>query len=114
MHGINLYTKHGHVCDNDLVYREKNAPSTTPLALQDLIEKVMLLKKAVEKERKIYSTPGGSNVSRKLGEYSSLLASQGCIDTALGYLKHDTADQVCTAVQRVCFDSKLTYNCFTG
>ena len=76
------------MCDSDVFYREKNAPSTTPLALQDLIEKLMLLKKAVEKERKIYSTPG----SRKLGEYSSLLASQGCIDTALGYLRQDTAD----------------------
>ena len=54
-----------------------------PLALQDLIEKVMLLKKAVEKERRIYSSPGISNVSRKLGEYSGLLASQGCINTAL-------------------------------
>ena len=52
MHGINLYAKHGHVCEVDLLCREKNAPSTTPLALQDLIEKVMLLKKAVEKERK--------------------------------------------------------------
>jgi len=77
-----------------MFYREKNAPSTTPLALQDLIEKVILLKKAVEKERKLYSSPGSCNVSRKLGEYSSLLASQGCIDTALGYLRHDTTDQV--------------------
>ena len=58
----------------------------------------MLLKKAVEKERKIYSTPGSSNVSRKLGEYSSLLASQGCVDTALGYLRQDTADQVGTPI----------------
>ena len=94
MHGIHLYAKHGSVCNSDLFYREKNAPSTTPLALQDLIEKVMLLKKAVEKERKIYSSPGSSNVSRKLGEYSSLLASQGCIDTALGYLRQDISDQV--------------------
>ena len=86
------------MCDSDVFYREKNAPSTTPLALQDLIEKVMLLKKAVEKERKIYSTPGSSNVSRKLGDYSSLLASQGCIDTALGYLRQDTADQVDTPI----------------
>ena len=54
----------------------------------------MLLKKAVEKERKIYSSLGSSNVSRKLGEYSNLLASQGCIDTALGYLRQDTTDQV--------------------
>ena len=68
MHGINLYAKHGRICEIDLLCREKNAPSTTPLALQDLIEKVMLLKKAVEKERKIYSTPGSSSVSRKLGE----------------------------------------------
>ena len=84
------------VCDSDIYCREKNAPSTTPLALQDLIEKVMFLKKAVEKERKIYSSPGNSNISRKLGEYSSLLASQGCVDTALGYLRQASNDQVTT------------------
>ena len=94
MHGTYLYAVHDYVCYNYVFCREKNAPSTTPLALQDLIEKVMLLKKAVEKERKIYSSLGSSNVSRKLGEYSSLLASQGCIDTALGYLRQDTTDQV--------------------
>ena len=86
--------RNGCACDSNIFCREKNAPSATPLALQDLIEKVMLLKKAVEKERKIYSSPGSSNVSRKLGEYSSLLASQGCIDTALGYLRQDPTDQV--------------------
>ena len=94
MHGTYLYAVHDCVYDSNILCREKNAPSTTPLALQDLIEKVMLLKKAVEKERKIYSSLGSSNVSRKLGEYSSLLASQGCIDTALGYLRQDTTDQV--------------------
>ena len=94
MHGIYLYAISDCVYDSDIYCREKNAPSTTPLALQDLIEKVMLLKKAVEKERKIYSSPGNSNVSKKLGEYSSLLASQGCVDTALGYLRQDATDQV--------------------
>jgi len=74
--------------------REKSAPSTTPLALQDLVEKVILLKKAVEKERKLYSSAESGNVSKKLGEYSSLLASQGCVNTALSYLRQDANDQV--------------------
>ena len=94
MHGIYQCSRNGFVCDSNIFYREKNAPSTTPLALQDLIEKVMLLKKAVEKERKVYSSPRSSNVSRKLGEYSSLLAFQGCIDTALDYVRQDPTDQV--------------------
>ena len=94
MHGIYLYAISNCVYDSDIYCREKNAPSTTPLALQDLIEKVMLLKKAVEKERKIYSSSGNSNFSKKLGENSSLLASQGCVDTALGYLRQDATDQV--------------------
>ena len=54
MHGIYLYAISDCVYGSHIYCREKNAPSTTPLALQDLIEKVMLLKKAVEKERKIY------------------------------------------------------------
>ncbi|XP_065910857.1 protein transport protein Sec31A-like [Dysidea avara] len=72
---------------------EKSAPSTTPLALQDLVEKVILLKKAVEKERKLYSSAESGNVSKKLGEYSNLLASQGCVNTALSYLRQDANDQ---------------------
>jgi len=74
--------------------REKSAPSITPLALQDLVEKVILLKKAVEKERKLYSSAESGNVSKKLGEYSNLLASQGCVNTALSYLRQDANDQV--------------------
>ena len=69
----------------------------------------MLLKKAVEKERKIYSSPGSSSVSRKLGEYSGLLASQGCINTALGYLRQDTTDPVQKSNANV-----HTFNCFIG
>ena len=50
MHGIYLYAISDCVYGSHIYCREKNAPSTTPLALQDLIEKVMLLKKAVEKD----------------------------------------------------------------
>jgi len=82
------------VCVLVCAVREKSAPSTTPLALQDLLEKVILLKKAVEKERKLYSSAESGNVSKKLGEYSSLLASQGCVNTALSYLRQDADDQV--------------------
>jgi len=86
--------------------RERSAPSTTPLVLQDLVEKVILLKKAVEKERKLYTSTGSGNVSKKLGEYSSLLASQGCVNTALSYLRQDANDQVMTSICHVLYNTE--------
>jgi len=56
----------------------------SPLMLQDLIEKVMILKKAVEREK--LQTATSSVLADQLSKYSNILASQGCYETALVYL----------------------------
>lgn len=65
----------------------RNMPAEpSPLALQDLIEKVMILKKAVERERRLLIDSGSSVLAEKLSKYAEILAAQGCLETAMGYL----------------------------
>lgn len=65
----------------------KNMPAEpSPLALQELIEKVMVLKKAVERERRLLVDSGSPALAEKLSKYAEILAAQGCLETAMGYL----------------------------
>jgi len=65
----------------------KNMPAEpSPLALQELIEKVMILKKAVERERRLFVDSGSPILAEKLSKYAEILAAQGCLETAMGYL----------------------------
>ncbi|XP_028397312.1 protein transport protein Sec31A-like [Dendronephthya gigantea] len=65
----------------------KTMPSEpSPLELQNLIEKVMILKKAVEKERRQVVQATNSNVSEMLCKYAGILASQGSVEIAMEYL----------------------------
>ncbi|XP_065841042.1 protein transport protein Sec31A-like [Oscarella lobularis] len=60
-----------------------------PLSLQDLIEKVMILRKAVQMERQRQpGTTGSPKLAQKLQEYAILLASQGDLATSILYLEH--------------------------
>jgi len=67
--------------------------------MQDLVEKVMVLWKAVD------STSDGlqtSHLAKRLYEYANLLASQGCLATALTYLAPVTSDDVCFVLSAFC------------
>ena len=47
----------------------------------------MMLRKAVELlHGQEYSVSAGSSLASKLGQYAELLAAEGCLNTALGYL----------------------------
>ncbi|CAL8099465.1 unnamed protein product [Orchesella dallaii] len=59
---------------------------SSPDELQDLVEQVMILKKAADMWGRDANLSGGS-LAGKMIEYASILASQGCLDTALNYLK---------------------------
>eukprot|EP00112_Aurelia_sp_Birch-Aquarium-sp1_P011275 Seg237.6 transcript_id=Seg237.6/GoldUCD/mRNA.D3Y31 product="Protein transport protein Sec31A" protein_id=Seg237.6/GoldUCD/D3Y31 len=58
----------------------------SPLLLQDLIEKVMVLKKAVEREKKQTAATSNSFLAGQLSKYGNILASQGSYETAMVYL----------------------------
>ena len=69
---------------------------------QDLVEKVMVLWKGVD------GTSDGlqaGHLANRLYEYASLLASQGCLATALNYLVPVTSDDVCSVVTLFHFTS---------
>uniref|UniRef100_W5MXK4 Protein transport protein Sec31A n=1 Tax=Lepisosteus oculatus TaxID=7918 RepID=W5MXK4_LEPOC len=71
----------------------KAQDGNSPLSLQDLVEKVVVLQRAVEATRSASSTPVGALLAEKMSQYASLLAAQGSLATAIAYLPSST-DQV--------------------
>ncbi|KAM9541026.1 LOW QUALITY PROTEIN: protein transport protein Sec31A-like [Salvelinus alpinus] len=69
-----------------------------PLSLQDLVEKVVVLRKAVEQTQESGPSAVGLLLGEKMSQYASLLASQGSLTTAIAYLPQNT-EQV--AVQQL-------------
>uniref|UniRef100_A0A8C2GK62 SEC31 homolog B, COPII coat complex component n=1 Tax=Cyprinus carpio TaxID=7962 RepID=A0A8C2GK62_CYPCA len=65
---------------------------SSPLALEDLVEKVMVLRKSIERLRNGEVCVQSSALTERLVQYSSILASQGSLTSALRYLP-DCPDQ---------------------
>uniref|UniRef100_A0A8C5PQV6 Protein transport protein Sec31A n=1 Tax=Leptobrachium leishanense TaxID=445787 RepID=A0A8C5PQV6_9ANUR len=68
----------------------KTHDTSSPIALQDLIEKTMVLRKSIELLRGTELPPQGPALSAKVAQYASLLASQGDLSSAMNYLPHDS------------------------
>uniref|UniRef100_A0AAX7V6W9 Protein transport protein Sec31A n=1 Tax=Astatotilapia calliptera TaxID=8154 RepID=A0AAX7V6W9_ASTCA len=66
-----------------------------PLSLQDLVEKVVVLRRAVEQTQRSGPAAIGILLAEKMSQYANLLASQGSLATAITYLP-DNSNQVCT------------------
>ncbi|KAM9379533.1 protein transport protein Sec31B [Phaethornis superciliosus] len=64
----------------------KNHETSSPLALQDLIEKVMVLSRSVEMLQGTAGPAPGPVLAEQITQYASLLASQGCLAAAMSYL----------------------------
>ncbi|XP_052654494.1 protein transport protein Sec31B isoform X2 [Harpia harpyja] len=64
----------------------KNHETSSPLALQDLIEKVMVLSRSIEMLRGTAGQGPGPVLAERITQYASLLASQGCLAAAMNYL----------------------------
>ena len=60
--------------------------SHSPSRLQDLIEKVVVLRRAVDTAAGQASATTGTLLAEKLSRYAELLAAQGSLTTALNYL----------------------------
>ncbi|XP_041825828.1 protein transport protein Sec31A isoform X2 [Melanotaenia boesemani] len=70
----------------------------SPLSLQDLVEKVVVLRRAVELTQRSGPAAIGILLAEKMSQYAGLLASQGSLSTAITYLP-DNTNQV--AVQQL-------------
>ncbi|XP_070706326.1 protein transport protein Sec31A [Pempheris klunzingeri] len=69
-----------------------------PLSLQDLVEKVVVLRRAVEQTQRSGPAAIGILLAEKMSQYANLLASQGSLSTAITYLPDNTSQD---AVQQL-------------
>uniref|UniRef100_A0A8C6T6Z4 Protein transport protein Sec31A n=1 Tax=Neogobius melanostomus TaxID=47308 RepID=A0A8C6T6Z4_9GOBI len=72
----------------------KAQEGNNPLVLQDLMEKVVVMQHAVEQTQNSGPTAIGILLAKNMSEYANLLASQGCLSTAITYLP-DESNQLC-------------------
>ncbi|XP_060134390.1 protein transport protein Sec31A isoform X11 [Zootoca vivipara] len=68
----------------------KAQDGSTPLSLQDLIEKVVILRKAVQQTQVADASTVGALLADKMSQYANLLASQGSTTAALAFLPENT------------------------
>ncbi|NWZ11310.1 SC31A protein, partial [Agelaius phoeniceus] len=62
----------------------------SPLSLQDLIEKVVILRKAVQLTQAVDPNAMGALLAEKMSQYANLLAAQGSLAAALSFLPANT------------------------
>ncbi|XP_006198266.2 protein transport protein Sec31A isoform X2 [Vicugna pacos] len=68
----------------------KAQDGSNPLSLQDLIEKVVILRKAVQLTQAVDASTVGVLLAEKMSQYANLLAAQGSIAAALAFLPENT------------------------
>uniref|UniRef100_A0A8C1IIX1 Protein transport protein Sec31A n=1 Tax=Cyprinus carpio TaxID=7962 RepID=A0A8C1IIX1_CYPCA len=68
----------------------KAQDSCSPLSLQELVEKLVVLQRAVLRAQGGVSPDMGALMAEKMNQYASLLASQGSLQTAISYLPTNT------------------------
>ncbi|XP_009947504.1 PREDICTED: protein transport protein Sec31A-like, partial [Leptosomus discolor] len=68
----------------------KAQDGNSPLYLQDLIEKVVILRKAVQLTQAVDPNAVGALLAEKMSQYANLLAAQGSIAAALTFLPANT------------------------
>lgn len=71
-----------------------NQGDLSPLSLQDIVEKVMILKKSVELKTGEASGGPSPNLAQKMSDYAQLLAAQGSLTTAVNYLNNSQDQQI--------------------
>nr|XP_028682598.1 protein transport protein Sec31B isoform X21 [Macaca mulatta] len=63
----------------------------SPMALQDLMEKAMVLNRSLELLRGPHGVSPGPATTYRVTQYANLLAAQGSLATAMSFLPHDCA-----------------------
>ncbi|XP_071829619.1 protein transport protein Sec31A-like isoform X2 [Apostichopus japonicus] len=78
-----------------------NKGDVSPLSLQDIVEKVMILKKSVEVKKGETSDGPSPNLAKKMSDYAQLLAAQGSLTTAVNYLNNSQDQQILELKERL-------------
>ncbi|XP_046306085.1 protein transport protein Sec31B isoform X7 [Marmota monax] len=69
----------------------KGHQASSPMALQDLIEKVMVLNRSLELQQAPNGISPGPTTTYRITQYANLLAAQGSLATAMSFLPSDCA-----------------------
>uniref|UniRef100_A0A8C9QQW8 Protein transport protein Sec31A n=1 Tax=Spermophilus dauricus TaxID=99837 RepID=A0A8C9QQW8_SPEDA len=69
----------------------KGHQASFPMALQDLIEKVMVLNRSLEPQQAPNGISPGPTTTYRITQYANLLAAQGSLATAMSFLPNDCA-----------------------
>ncbi|KAM4840653.1 protein transport protein Sec31B isoform X7 [Urocitellus parryii] len=69
----------------------KGHQASSPMALQDLIEKVMVLNRSLEPQQAPNGISPGPTTTYRITQYANLLAAQGSLATAMSFLPNDCA-----------------------
>ncbi|XP_021375424.1 protein transport protein Sec31A-like isoform X2 [Mizuhopecten yessoensis] len=88
---LSMYASLCYICSGNVDKLVENwnyntKANNTPMGLQDLVEKVMVLRKAVSLSRGQEQEVTKGLLANKLNGYASLLAAQGSMETAMRYL----------------------------
>uniref|UniRef100_A0A8C1RM35 Protein transport protein Sec31A n=1 Tax=Cyprinus carpio TaxID=7962 RepID=A0A8C1RM35_CYPCA len=86
-----------------VAYWAKAQDSSSPLALQELVEKLVVLQRAVLRAQGGVSDMGAL-LAEKMNQYASLLASQGSLQTAISYLPTNTQQVTVRSCALSCVD----------
>uniref|UniRef100_A0A8C4UU43 Protein transport protein Sec31A n=1 Tax=Falco tinnunculus TaxID=100819 RepID=A0A8C4UU43_FALTI len=92
----------------------KARDGNSPLSLQDLIEKVVILRKAVQLTQAVDPNAVGALLAEKMSQYANLLASQGSIAAALTFLPTNTNQVRGIQVFLLLLPAAHQYPCGTG
>ncbi|XP_033744000.1 protein transport protein Sec31A-like isoform X3 [Pecten maximus] len=92
---LSMYASLCYICSGNVDklvenWHRNTQANNTPMGLQDLVEKVMVLRKAVALSRGQEEEVSTGLLANKLNGYASLLAAQGSMDTAMRYLGNST------------------------
>ncbi|XP_050394528.1 protein transport protein Sec31A isoform X2 [Patella vulgata] len=103
---LSLYASLCYICSGNIERLVENWIRNTennnePLALQDLVEKVMILRKAVAVTRGTVPEIASGPLAERLNQYAGILAAQGNLYTALGYLKNASEPSLAILLDRL-------------
>ncbi|XP_069125025.1 protein transport protein Sec31A-like isoform X1 [Argopecten irradians] len=92
---LSMYASLCYICSGNVDklvenWHRNTQANNTPMGLQDLVEKVMVLRKAVALSRGQEEDVSSGLLANKLNGYANLLAAQGSMDTAMRYLGNST------------------------
>uniref|UniRef100_A0A672YM55 Protein transport protein Sec31A n=1 Tax=Sphaeramia orbicularis TaxID=375764 RepID=A0A672YM55_9TELE len=82
---------------------------SSPLGLEDLVEKVMMLRKSIERLRNSEVAVQSPILAEKLTRYAGILAAEGSLSTAMSYLPENSEQVKGTSLQKIIQNTNIYF-----